>query len=276
MQTKPTLKELKAATSVADVAGLLGYKPRSLSYLLYTISDQARYRRFEIPKKTGGTRTISAPILELKLVQQRLSDLLQDCLDEIDKDKKFRTNTSHGFERKRSVITNAVEHRNRRHVFNIDLQDFFGSIHYGRVIGILTKDRNFKLNERAAKVLAGIACGEDGLPQGSPCSPVFANLVARVLDARLRELASANKCTYTRYADDLTFFTNLKDFPVDIAVRVAGEEHEWEAGEGLVAKVEHCGFKINEEKTRMQYRDSRQERDIADSFEVIVEVMPPS
>lgn len=249
MQKKPTLKDLKAAASVADVAKLLGYKPRSLSYLLYSVTDAQRYRQFDIPKKSGGTRTISAPIQEMKLVQQRLNDLLLDCLDEIDQTKGFRTNTSHGFERERSIVTNALEHRNRRYVFNIDLKNFFGSIHYGRVIGILTKDRNFELKERTAKVLAGIACLKDGLPQGSPCSPVFANLIARTLDARLRTLAKANKCTYTRYADDLTFSTNLKDFPIEIAAKSAGREHEWEVGEGLASAVAHSGFEINDEKT---------------------------
>jgi RNA-directed DNA polymerase len=260
MTSKTTLKELQAATSVADVAAMLGYKPRTLSYLLYHLKDdRLRYKTFDIPKRTGGVRTISAPIPELKLLQQRLNDLMLDWFQEIDLAQGFRTNTSHGFERKRSIITNAIEHRNRRHVFNLDLQDFFGSIHYGRVIGILMKDRNFKLSERVAKVLAGIACFKEGLPQGSPCSPAFANLVARVLDSQLRKLASENKCTYTRYADDITFSTNLKVFPSAIAVMDYEDQNEWTAGEDLISKIEWCGFKVNPAKTRMQYRDSRQE-----------------
>ncbi len=258
MTNKSALKELKSATTLSDVARLLGYKPRSLSYLVYKKSDEEKYKTFQIAKKSGGTRTISSPISELQLLQQRLNGLLLDCLDEIDALNGFRTNTSHGFERKRSIITNALEHRNRKHVFNVDLEDFFGSIHYGRVIGLLTKDRNFALDVGVAKVLAGIACTERGLPQGSPCSPVFANLVARVLDSRLRTLASANRCTYTRYADDITFSTNLNIFPSGIASIGEGNAHEWVPGEELSAKIAHCGFRINKTKTRMQYRDSRQ------------------
>ena len=143
-------------------------------------------------------------------MQKKLSVLLQDCLDEINTAKNLQNRVSHGFTRKRSIITNATLHRNRRYVLNLDLEDFFPSIHFGRVRGFLIKDRNFALHKDVATVIAQIACRENTLPQGSPCSPVISNLIAHVLDMHLVGLASKVGCTYSRYADDLTFSTNKK------------------------------------------------------------------
>ena len=102
----------------------------------------------------------------------------------------------------------------RRWVFNLDLEDFFPSINFGRVRGFLLKNRDFRAeSEHRATVISQIACHENSLPQGSPCSPVISNLVAHLLDMRLVRLASSVGCTYSRYADDLTFSTNKKIFP---------------------------------------------------------------
>jgi RNA-directed DNA polymerase len=63
--------------------------------------------------------------------------------------------------------------------------------------------------------------------------------------------------TYTRYADDLTFSTNLNVFPEAVAKRVS--EHVWQLGPELISTIGSCGFSINDLKTRMLYRSSRQE-----------------
>ena len=54
----------------------------ALSYVLFKQSPASKYRTFEIPKRNGGARAIKAPTDALKLVQQRLSFLLKDCVDE--------------------------------------------------------------------------------------------------------------------------------------------------------------------------------------------------
>ena len=108
-------------------------------------------------------------------------------------------------------------------------------------------------------MIAQIACHENKLPQGSPCSPVISNIIAHLLDIRLNELASSKGCTYTRYADDLTFSTSEKIFPTSIAKRDPANVHKWLAGTGLMKRVTKAGFTINSQKTRVQYRDSRQE-----------------
>lgn len=195
------------------------------------------------------------------LLQRRLSELLQDCVGEIDAARPREDRTAHGFRRGRSIITNAREHRHRRWVFNVDLEDFFPSINFGRVRGFLLRDRDFALREATATVVAQIACHENSLPQGSPCSPVISNLVAHLLDMRLVKLASASGCTYSRYADDLTFSTNKKGFPADIAVPSGDEcapSRLWLPGAALQRAIERSGFHVNAEKTRQMHRTSRQ------------------
>lgn len=115
------------------------------------------------------------------------------------------------------------------------------------------------LHPKVATVLAQIACHENRLPQGSPCSPVFSNLVGHVLDIHLSSLALKHGCTYSRYADDITFSTNKPDFPISIANPVQGQAHEWAVGAELQKVITKAGFSINPKKTRMQYRGSRQD-----------------
>ncbi len=255
------LEELKAATSLSDVAHLLGYEPKAVSYILYKLPAARKYTTFEIPKRSGGQRTIKAPVHRLKGLQRKLADLLQDCLDEINTARKLKDRASHGFKRKRSIITNARQHRNRRWVFNIDLEDFFPSINFGRVRGFFIKNRDFQLLENVATVLAQIACHDNSLPQGSPCSPVISNLVAHLLDMRLVQLAKSASCTYSRYADDLAFSTNKKEFPPEIVQPACDQEsaaHLWLPGDALRETIEQAGFSINTKKTHLMYRTSRQ------------------
>ena len=254
-----SLNSLKAAATLSDLANLLQFRPSALSYILFKLPDWAKYKTFEIPKRNGGKRTIKAPIDKLKLVQQKLSTLLQDCIDEINEAKGRKDRVAHGFKRKRSIITNAREHRNRRYVFNIDLEDFFPSINFGRVRGYFIRDKSFSLNQSVATVIAQIACHENALPQGSPCSPVISNLIAHVLDMHLVRLSSTVGCTYSRYADDLTFSTNKKIFPREIAEPSEAGSHLWTPGAELERIITHSGFRINPSKTHMQYRTSRQE-----------------
>ena len=193
-------------------------------------------------------RKIEAPAPELMLMQRRLSDLLQNCVEEINQSRNRKDQLAHGFKRKRSIITNATRHRMRRYVFNIDLQDFFPTINFGRVRGFFIKDANFMLDPKVATILAQIACHANGLPQGAPCSPVISNLIGHVLDIRLCRIAAANGCTYSRYADDLTFSTNKPQFPASIAKPSSINPHQWELGDVLADAITHCRVRGESDK----------------------------
>ena len=245
---------------------MLDVKPRMLSYQLYKKSKSTLYTKFQIPKRSGGTREICAPEKGLKLIQYRLSLLLQNCVDEINT-AKFpsafaagnRFGIAHGFKPKHSILTNGQKHKRRRYVFNVDLHDFFGCINFGRIRGFFISDKNFLLSPPVATVIAQIACFENKLPQGSPCSPIISNLIGHILDIHLVRLAAATGCTYTRYADDLTFSTNKQVFPSRLAITDTASNHSWVPGDELTRLVVKSGFRINAAKTRMQYMDSRQE-----------------
>lgn len=248
------LENLKKTTSLTELAELLGYKPKALSYILYKIPQ--KYKEFTIPKKNGGERRIKAPVDKVKHLQKRLAVLLSQCFDEISKKSNHKRSLSHGFRKDHSIITNAKNHTNKRHVLNIDLLDFFPSINFGRVRGFFIKNSHFALNPKTATIIAQIACHNNELPQGSPCSPIISNLIGHLLDIRMANFAKKTKCTYSRYADDLTFSTNRKEFPEKIAKQNHG--NEWTSSKTLKKEIEKVGFTVNEKKTSLQYKTSRQ------------------
>lgn len=252
------MQALRDAKKLEDVAKLVGFTPSGLSFVLYKLPDSRKYTLFEIPKRDGSKRQIKAPEASLSLLQRRLATLLTECLEELGKAAAPRRPLAHGFEKGRSIITNAQLHKRRRYVFNLDLADFFPSINFGRVRGFFLKDKHFSLQPPVATVLAQIACFENELPQGSPCSPVISNLIGHVLDGRLARFAKTHKCTYSRYADDITFSTSRKVFPPEIGIPVAGTPVAWQVSDELRARIKDAGFEVNDKKTRMQYRGSRQ------------------
>ncbi|AGH95822.1 retron Ec67 family RNA-directed DNA polymerase/endonuclease [Pseudobdellovibrio exovorus] len=265
------LKELQQAKSLQDLAKLLGTNESNLNILLYKISRKSLYRTFEIPKKGGGFRIISSPDESLKVVQKRLASILSSILEpnyqlkhkkKLQNPKKERAtraysnkSVSHAFKQNLSIATNAEQHLKKKYVLNLDLEDFFGSINFGRVRGFFIKDKQFKLDPVVATHIANIICHMDKLPQGSPCSPVMSNLIGRLLDRHLLRLANRRGCFYTRYADDLTFSFNGPKFPTEIAIL---EQDQWVIGDALTEVIEKSGFKIKKSKVRMHYRTSRQ------------------
>lgn len=254
-----SIQLLKNSQTKADLARLLGYTPKGMSYLIYKSDVNSRYSVFEIPKKSGGVRIITAPNAKLKLLQRKLADLLQDCHDEIYESSNHHRHLSHGFRRDHSIFTNAKRHRNKSFVFNLDLEDFFDSFNFGRVRGFFIKDKNFELDKDVATAIAQIACHNNKLPQGSPCSPVITNLILHILDIRLSRLASKHNCVYTRYADDITFSTNEKFFPSDIAKPGHENFDTWQPAKNLEKEISHAGFSINAKKNRMHYCKNRME-----------------
>lgn len=250
---------LKQAKTKPELASILGVSAAFLTRTLYRPGLKSHvnshYHQFDITKKSGGVRTISAPSDELKDLQRKLSDLLLDCKEVIHFDNNVKCSLSHGFERERSIITNARIHRGKKNVLNLDLADFFGSFNFGRVRGYFIANRDFKLDPHIATIIAQIACYKDSLPQGSPCSPVIANLITNSLDIKLSKLAKRNGCSYTRYADDITFSTRKKCFPTAIVKNV----EDITLGSKLLGEIRRAGFSVNPKKTRLQIKDSRQE-----------------
>ncbi|ARQ73090.1 ribonuclease H [Pseudomonas fragi] len=250
-----TLHKLQQASSLHDLAAILNYSPSSLAYLIY--KKPVKYKQFEIPKSNGSPRVINAPCDELKALQRKIKLLLDKCLDAIEQAQGVRGSISHGFRRGHSIVSNADVHKRRTYVFNVDLEGFFDSIHIGRIRGFLITNNDFRLHPNVATVLAQIICHDDKLPQGSPTSPLASNLIGHLLDLRLIQLAKKTGCSYSRYADDLTFSSNKSEFPAEVSYKI-DDGHTWIPGSSLLKVIYKCGFKLNHNKTRMQYARGRQ------------------
>ena len=114
-----------------DVAAYFDVPHGRLLWTLYKAADHVRYRHFEIPKRTGGMRAIHAPHGLIRDLQDRLNTDLQALYS--------AHPHAHGFIAERSVATNAHAHTGKRWVLNIDLEDFFPSINFGRIRGLFLR-----------------------------------------------------------------------------------------------------------------------------------------
>jgi RNA-directed DNA polymerase len=148
---------------------------------------------FRLRKRTGGYRVISRPNGPLIIIQRKLNQVLRAAYS--------ARSPVHGFVRHKSIVTNARRHLQKRLVLNFDLENFFPSIHFGRVKGLF-QGKGYMLPEQVATTLAQICCDKGVLPIGAPTSPVLSNMVCAQMDSRLKRLAMGSGCTYTRYADD--------------------------------------------------------------------------
>lgn len=246
------MSNLSEVKSREDLFRLLNIPKKNMTYLLYNKDKKGTensYSTFTIKKRNGEDRIICAPNNELKFVQRRLANLLWVTQKKIWRENKIKPTISHGFEKNKSIITNAGIHRNKKFVLNVDLEDFFSSFHFGRVKGFFEKDRNFKVPQEVALVIAQLTCHKGILPQGAPSSPIITNLICNIMDLRILKLARKYKLDYTRYADDLTFSTN------DIVFLDCEKEFLSKLEEEIV----RAGFKVNPKKTRLQFSNSRQE-----------------
>lgn len=240
-----------------DVADAMGIAVAELRFLGFhrEVSRVSHYRRFTIPKKTGGSRLISAPMPRLKRAQYWVLDGILAKLPTHE--------AAHGFVPGRSIASNAAPHAGKAVVVNFDLQDFFPSIGFYRVRGLF---QSFGYSRQVATLLALICTelptdqveidgrrfhvrsGERHLPQGAPSSPAITNLLCRRLDKRLAGLARRHGFGYTRYADDMTFSADA-----EAAANLPGLL--WQA-KRIIAKED---FALHPDKQRVMRRDARQE-----------------
>ena len=254
-----TLKQLSlpAIQTIAELRTALKIKsPNQLGWFLQaSAGDDKPYFRYEIPKRNGSPREICAPNWQLKNVQQNILIKILERVPVHD--------CAHGFVTGRSIVTNAEPHVGCQLVLKFDLQDFFPTITYGRVIGLFSSlgyygnTARFARDDDSHNVAATLArlCvyAHDPsywmtsyCPQGAPTSPAISNLVCRGLDARCAGLVKAMGGNYTRYADDLTFSFPSKDINI-------GRFRWW-----VDQICQQEGFYVNHQKFRLMRASRRQ------------------
>ena len=248
---------LTAFANEVELAKAMGINIAELRFLSYhrSIATTSHYKRFGIRKKSGGMRIISAPMPRLKAAQYWVLHHVLNKLNFHD--------AAHGFIRQRSILTNAKAHLNKEVIVNIDLIDFFRSIHFKRVKGLFYK---LGYSEKVATIFS-LLCSEpeteevelDGhtyyvakgariLPQGAPTSPAITNLLCYRLDCRLQGVAKIMGFSFTRYADDITF---------------SGEGEAAQKVQQLLWRlhriIEEEGFAIHPRKVKVMRKGARQE-----------------
>jgi RNA-directed DNA polymerase len=218
--------------SFNDLARLLRREPLDL----LAQSAYTEYRKFSIPKKSGGERHIEDPAPRLKQVQRRLNDYLQAVYH------FHRTPGAYGFltnpkddPEPRNILTNAQRHIGGQWMLNVDLQDFFHLIKQKRVRQLF-RAPILDFDDDEAKVLAALCCHLGRLPMGAPTSPILSNLITVPLDGDLQDYADDRGWTYTRYADDICFS--------------AQEEITREHLADIIDWIEAYGFKLNSGKVK--------------------------
>ena len=151
------------------------------------------YRCWDEPKKSGGTRRIEAPPEPLKIVQRRISDLLQ----RIDPPPFLMAPV-----RRRSYVHNAAVHVGARAFRLLDVEDFFPSCTDKRVFWFFNK--KMQCQPDVAAILTKLATINGHLPQGSPCSPILAYFAYCDMWEEIHAIVVRAECKLSIYADDIT------------------------------------------------------------------------
>ncbi len=232
---------LRSLVTDSDVAALLEVPVEQLRFILYEGRGRYPYHSFTIRKRRGGERQIDAPHPSIKILQRKFLHALS--LD------PHPSSAAHGFVAGRSIKTNAEQHVRKGAVLRVDLKDFFPSIHFGRVMGVI-QARPYKIGRSAAAVLAHLCCHAQRLPQGAPTSPFLANMVAYGMDIKLIALARKHGAYYTRYADDMTFSSWARSMSPALVETL--EPNRVAVGQPLLDVIGDSGFEVNHDKTRLQ------------------------
>jgi RNA-directed DNA polymerase len=174
-------------------------------------------RRVDIPKPSGGTRTLGVPTVVERLIQQALHQILQPLFEPSFSEGSF------GFRPGRSAHqavrrAQAYIREGKRWVVELDLEKFFDRVNHdvlmGRVAREVSDARVLKLIRRfleAGMMSEGlIEPRTEGTPQGGPLSPLLSNILLSDLDRELER----RKLSFCRYADDCNIY---------VRSRVAGE-----------------------------------------------------
>ncbi len=258
-ETRAEKNGLPAWETAAELAAAMDISISTLRWMTFhrEVDSGTHYHSWQVPKRSGGQRTITSPLPQLKELQRWA---LRNYFEKLPVH-----GAAHGFLPSRSVLTNALVHANADVLVKLDVKDFFPTIHWKRVKGLL---RKAGVTEQVATLLAlistesprqlvefrgktlHVATGPRALPQGAPTSPAITNALCLKLDVRLSALATELGFKYTRYADDLTFSFRKTEEKKRPALGVLVEKTK------DILKSE--GFALNAKKTQVLRRGAAQ------------------
>lgn len=184
-----------------------------------------RYKVYEIPKRSGGTRTIAHPSRELKVLQRCL---LHSVFDSIEPSE-----IATAYVKGRGIAFNAQLHKDNRWILKLDFKSFFHSItpldwdRFSRGqsnLDVLNGDP-----EQAHKILFwGIGSKQPKcLSIGAPTSPSVSNFVCLELDKWMLEQSLKLGVTVSRYADDITLSSDSQRALLSFERKLADKLDRW-------------------------------------------------
>ncbi|WP_434747232.1 retron St85 family RNA-directed DNA polymerase [Pantoea sp. Lu_F5_004] len=217
---------------VLSIASCIGITPRLISSMIK--NPERYYRNFDLSKKNGGIRTISAPRKFMKVTQYWLNDYLLNRLKVHSACFSYRKGVS--------IHDNALQHANKKFVANMDIENYFGSINKTMIKTCLLRN-NF--SEHLVNTIAGLTTLYGTLPQGAPTSPNISNAILYEFDQAMANQAMVRECVYTRYSDDITISGDSKS-DVEELTNIAR------------IKVSAMGFSLNDHKFRLLSYNNRQ------------------
>ena len=209
----------------------LGFSAKTL----YAVSNslEKRYRTVQIPKKNGGIRKLTVPDDLLKSIQHQITEVLILPRSISRYAKAYYPGSC--------TLRNAKPHVGQPVVLKLDILHFFDSIRYSNV-----KDLVFpsEIYAEPLRILLTMLCyHKDALPQGAPSSSAITNVIMAEFDEVVGRRCDHQGIRYTRYCDDMTF---SGDFDPDAVITFVREE------------LKKRGFLLNDQKTRIQRRGTRQ------------------
>jgi len=212
----------------------------------------APVRRVRIPKEgqPEAFRPLGISTLEDKIVQRMMHRTLSAVYE-----PQF-LDCSYGFRPGRGChdALRALHQHLYRHevatVIDVDLASYFDSISHERLLEVLRRrigdERLLRYLQRMFKagvLEAGeLTVSEEGVPQGSICSPILANVFAHeVIDTWITEMVQprcAGQVALFRYGDDVVICCQY-------------EHDARRIRHALPQRLARYGLRLNEEKTRM-------------------------
>ena len=209
-----TRRGLPVLHTAADLAAAIGIELKALRWLTYHRRGAAlvHYHRYEIAKKTGGVRCISAPKPALARAQHWV--LRQHPRAGWRPSRRPTASSPAGRSSPTPPRTPAGGRRQPRPEGLLPLDHLpprqgpvpqlgYGE-HVATLLALLCTEPPRVPAELDGKTYH-VALGDRVLPQGACTSPAITNALCRRLDRRLAGLARRHGFAYTRYADDLTF-----------------------------------------------------------------------
>lgn len=187
----------------------------NLDWLAATASK--RYKTYEIPKRTGGARTIHHPSRSLKGVQRWISKFLFARLPV--------HHAASAYAEGSSIRKNAEAHVHSSFTLRLDFTDFFPCFAQSDVEHFLQQaqsNSDLGLTEEDLIFVSRIVSRHGQLTIGAPSSPPLTNAMMFSFDSQVSEFAARRSLIYTRYADDLFFSSKQPNCLGDVSHFVTG------------------------------------------------------